>query len=81
MAYREGKRAKTLEGTDKRAPVQNAANPYTALAEKFEAVRGRARGRPTLRGITRQVVPNHNCEVPKQQNERSADINEYEFHR
>jgi hypothetical protein len=42
MAFQEGERAKKLENPGMRAPIENAAQRYAALAEKFEAARKRA---------------------------------------
>jgi hypothetical protein len=41
MAYQEGERAKKMENPTTRAPIENAAKRYAALAEKFEAARKR----------------------------------------
>jgi hypothetical protein len=40
-----------------------------------------ARGRQTSGLGVRQVVPNDNGQVPEQQDERSGDINNQEFHK
>jgi hypothetical protein len=42
MAYREGERARKMENPSLREPIENAAQRYAALAEKFEAARKRA---------------------------------------
>jgi hypothetical protein len=42
MAYQEGERAKKMETPGMRDPIENAAQRYAALAEKFEAARKRA---------------------------------------
>ena len=42
MAYQEGQRAKAMESPTMRAPMENAAKRYAALAEKLEAARKRA---------------------------------------
>ncbi len=36
MAYQEGERAKKMENPGMRAPIENAAQRYAALAAKFE---------------------------------------------
>jgi hypothetical protein len=43
IAYQEGERAKKMENPGMRGPVDNAAQRYAALAEKFEAARKRSR--------------------------------------
>jgi len=43
MAFQEGERAKRLENPTTRAPIEQAAERYAALAEMFEAARRRAR--------------------------------------
>jgi len=42
MAYQEGERAKQMENPTMRGPMENAAQRYAALAEKFETARKRA---------------------------------------
>ena len=42
MAYQEGERAKQMENPGMRGPVENAAQRYAALAERFEEARKRA---------------------------------------
>ena len=42
MEYQESERAKQIENPGMRGPVENAAERYAALAEKFETVRKRA---------------------------------------
>jgi hypothetical protein len=42
MAYQEGERAKKMENPGMRAPIENAAKRFAALAGKFEAARKRA---------------------------------------
>jgi hypothetical protein len=42
MAYWEGERAKRMENPTTRGPIENAAQRYAALAEKFEAAHKRA---------------------------------------
>ena len=42
MAYQEGERAKQMENPTTRGPIEAAARRYAALAEQFEAARGRA---------------------------------------
>jgi hypothetical protein len=42
MAYQEGERAKKMENPGMRAPIEDAARRYGALAEKFQAARKRA---------------------------------------
>jgi hypothetical protein len=42
MAYQEGERAKQMENPGMRAPIENTAGRYAALAEKFERARERA---------------------------------------
>jgi hypothetical protein len=39
LAYQEGERAKKMENPTMRAPIENAAKRYAALAEKLEAAR------------------------------------------
>jgi hypothetical protein len=39
MAFQESERAKGMENPGMRAPIEDAARRYAALAEKFEAVR------------------------------------------
>jgi len=39
MAYQEGDRAKKMENPTVRRPIEDAAQRYAALAEKFEAAR------------------------------------------
>jgi hypothetical protein len=39
MAYQEGERARKMENPTMRAPVENAAQRYAALAERVEAAR------------------------------------------
>jgi hypothetical protein len=39
MAYQEGERAKRMENPGVRAPIENTAKRYRALAEKFERAR------------------------------------------
>jgi hypothetical protein len=42
MAFQEGERAKRMENPTMRAPIENAAKRYAALAEKLEAARRRS---------------------------------------
>jgi hypothetical protein len=42
LAFQESERAKQMENPGMRAPIENAARRYAALAEKFEATRKRA---------------------------------------
>jgi hypothetical protein len=42
MAYQEGERAKKMENPGIRAPIENTAHRFAALAAKFEAARKRA---------------------------------------
>jgi hypothetical protein len=42
MAYQEGERAKKMENSGMRAPIEKTAQRFAALAEKFEAARKRA---------------------------------------
>jgi hypothetical protein len=42
LAYQESDRAKQMENPGMRAPIENAAQRYAALAERFEAARKRA---------------------------------------
>jgi hypothetical protein len=42
MAFQEGERAKAMENPGMRAPIENAARRFAALAEKFEAVSERS---------------------------------------
>ena len=48
MAYQEGERAKKMQNPGMRAPIENAAKRYAALAEKLEGARSRriAKQRP-----------------------------------
>jgi hypothetical protein len=39
MAYQEGERAKKMENPSLRAPMENTAHRFAALAAKFEAAR------------------------------------------
>jgi hypothetical protein len=41
MAYQEGERAKKMENPTTRGPIEDAAQRYAALAERFEAARRR----------------------------------------
>ena len=41
MAYQEGERAKKVENPGLRAPIENTAKRFAALAGKFEAARKR----------------------------------------
>jgi hypothetical protein len=41
MAYQEGERAKALENPTVRAPIEDAARRYAALAVKFEVARAK----------------------------------------
>jgi hypothetical protein len=41
MAYQEGERAKQIENPGMRGPVENAAQRYATLAERFEAAHKR----------------------------------------
>jgi hypothetical protein len=43
LAYQEGERAKKMENPGTRAPIENAAKRYGALAGKLEAARRRIR--------------------------------------
>jgi len=43
MAYQEGERASNMENPGMRAPIENAAQRFATLAEKFEAARKRPR--------------------------------------
>jgi hypothetical protein len=42
MAFQEGERAKKLENSATRGPIEYAAQHYRALAQKLEVVRKRA---------------------------------------
>jgi hypothetical protein len=42
MAFQEGARAKHMENPTMRAPIENAARRYAAMAERFEEARKRA---------------------------------------
>jgi hypothetical protein len=42
MAHQEGGRAKKIENPTVRAPLENSARRYAALAQKLEAARKRA---------------------------------------
>jgi hypothetical protein len=39
LAYQEGERVKRMENPTTRAPIENAAKRYAALAQKLEAAR------------------------------------------
>jgi hypothetical protein len=41
MAYQEGERAKAMENPGIRAPIENTAHRFGALAAKFESARKR----------------------------------------
>ena len=39
MAYQEGERAKAMSNPDMRRPIENTAQRFARLAERFEAAR------------------------------------------
>jgi hypothetical protein len=43
MAFQEGERAKRMQNPGMRAPLENTAKRFAALAGKFEAARRRGR--------------------------------------